>query len=138
MEWLKNGATWGVSMKTDFFSSKAGFRGSRKSAAKWCRMKRIEQRIISALELGNEGDRVDHNCLGDRSAKRRSARSADNDRNRSGKLRTQLQAAGVPNLWIPKTIGIVEQIPVLATGKLDLRKCSELAAAAVASEKSPA
>ena len=43
-------------------------------------------------------------------------------------LRAQLQEAGVPNLWIPKTIQRVEQIPVLATGKLDLRGCSEIAA----------
>jgi acyl-[acyl-carrier-protein]-phospholipid O-acyltransferase/long-chain-fatty-acid--[acyl-carrier-protein] ligase len=45
-------------------------------------------------------------------------------------LRSQLQQAGVPNLWIPKTIERVEKIPVLATGKLDLRACSELAARA--------
>jgi len=47
------------------------------------------------------------------------------------KLRAQLQEACMPNLWIPKTIARVEQIPVLATGKLDLRKCAEIAAAAV-------
>lgn len=45
-------------------------------------------------------------------------------------LRSQLQQAGVPNLWIPKVILRVEKIPVLATGKLDLRACSELAAQA--------
>jgi acyl-[acyl-carrier-protein]-phospholipid O-acyltransferase / long-chain-fatty-acid--[acyl-carrier-protein] ligase len=45
-------------------------------------------------------------------------------------LRTQLHQAGVPNLWIPKTIRQVEKIPVLATGKLDLRACAELAARA--------
>jgi acyl-[acyl-carrier-protein]-phospholipid O-acyltransferase/long-chain-fatty-acid--[acyl-carrier-protein] ligase len=50
-------------------------------------------------------------------------------------LRTHLQQAGVPNLWIPKTIRRVEKIPVLATGKLDLRGCAELAAAG---EKDPA
>lgn len=44
------------------------------------------------------------------------------------KLRAQLQEAGVPNLWIPKLILRVDQIPVLATGKLDLRRCAELAA----------
>ncbi|HXA08729.1 MAG TPA: hypothetical protein VNW28_02030, partial [Chthoniobacterales bacterium] len=58
-----------------------------------------------------------------------------------GQLRTQLRDAGVPNLWIPKTIRRVEQIPLLATGKLDLRRCSEIAAtaeAATVNEKSPA
>jgi acyl-[acyl-carrier-protein]-phospholipid O-acyltransferase/long-chain-fatty-acid--[acyl-carrier-protein] ligase len=44
------------------------------------------------------------------------------------KLRARLNEAGVPNLWIPKIVRRVEQIPVLATGKLDLRRCSELAA----------
>jgi acyl-[acyl-carrier-protein]-phospholipid O-acyltransferase / long-chain-fatty-acid--[acyl-carrier-protein] ligase len=43
-------------------------------------------------------------------------------------LRSDLHAAGVPNLWIPKTVQRVERIPVLATGKLDLRRCSEIAA----------
>ncbi len=47
-------------------------------------------------------------------------------------LREKLQTAGVTNLWIPKIVRQVEDIPVLATGKLDLRKCAELAAAAVA------
>jgi acyl-[acyl-carrier-protein]-phospholipid O-acyltransferase/long-chain-fatty-acid--[acyl-carrier-protein] ligase len=43
-------------------------------------------------------------------------------------LRKKLQEAGVPNLWIPKQIQRVEAIPVLASGKLDLKKCQALAA----------
>jgi acyl-[acyl-carrier-protein]-phospholipid O-acyltransferase/long-chain-fatty-acid--[acyl-carrier-protein] ligase len=42
-------------------------------------------------------------------------------------LRTKLHQAGVPNLWIPKNVQRVEAIPVLASGKLDLKKCNELA-----------
>jgi acyl-[acyl-carrier-protein]-phospholipid O-acyltransferase / long-chain-fatty-acid--[acyl-carrier-protein] ligase len=42
-------------------------------------------------------------------------------------LRSKLHDAGVPNLWIPKQIQRVESIPVLASGKLDLKKCKELA-----------
>jgi len=42
-------------------------------------------------------------------------------------LRTKLNEAGVPNLWIPKRISRIESIPVLASGKLDLAKCKELA-----------
>jgi acyl-[acyl-carrier-protein]-phospholipid O-acyltransferase/long-chain-fatty-acid--[acyl-carrier-protein] ligase len=42
-------------------------------------------------------------------------------------LRSKLHDAGVPNLWIPKHIQRVESIPVLASGKLDLKKCKELA-----------
>src|SRR5205809_1000469 len=43
-------------------------------------------------------------------------------------LRKKLQEAGVPNLWIPKHIHRVDSIPVLASGKLDLKKCQALAA----------
>jgi len=42
-------------------------------------------------------------------------------------LRKKLQDAGVPNLWIPKHIQRIEAIPVLASGKLDLKKCQERA-----------
>ena len=42
-------------------------------------------------------------------------------------LRTKLAAAGVPNLWIPKRVRRVEAIPLLASGKLDLKMCRELA-----------
>jgi acyl-[acyl-carrier-protein]-phospholipid O-acyltransferase/long-chain-fatty-acid--[acyl-carrier-protein] ligase len=41
-------------------------------------------------------------------------------------LRSKLHDAGVPNLWIPKQVQRVESIPVLASGKLDLKKCKEL------------
>src|SRR5437667_5705772 len=40
-------------------------------------------------------------------------------------LREKLQEAGVPNLWIPKHVQRVEAIPVLASGKLDLKRCRE-------------
>jgi hypothetical protein len=30
-------------------------------------------------------------------------------------------------LWIPRKVQRVESIPVLASGKLDLKKCNELA-----------
>jgi acyl-[acyl-carrier-protein]-phospholipid O-acyltransferase / long-chain-fatty-acid--[acyl-carrier-protein] ligase len=43
-------------------------------------------------------------------------------------LRRKLYEAGVPNLWIPKQVQRVEVIPVLASGKLDLKKCKELVA----------
>lgn len=44
------------------------------------------------------------------------------------KLRMNLNEAGVPNLWIPKRSVVVESIPVLASGKLDIRRCQEVAA----------
>jgi acyl-[acyl-carrier-protein]-phospholipid O-acyltransferase/long-chain-fatty-acid--[acyl-carrier-protein] ligase len=43
-------------------------------------------------------------------------------------LRSKLHDAGVPNLWIPKHVRRVDSIPVLASGKLDLKKCQERAA----------
>jgi len=42
-------------------------------------------------------------------------------------LRTALQQAGVPNLWIPRAMKHIEAVPMLPTGKLDLAKISELA-----------
>jgi acyl-[acyl-carrier-protein]-phospholipid O-acyltransferase/long-chain-fatty-acid--[acyl-carrier-protein] ligase len=47
-----------------------------------------------------------------------------------GALRAALVESGVPNLWIPKTVRPVEAIPVLASGKLDLAGCKQLAEAA--------
>lgn len=41
-------------------------------------------------------------------------------------IRAQLQALNMPNLWAPKYIVPVEAIPVLPTGKLDIRGCQLL------------
>jgi acyl-[acyl-carrier-protein]-phospholipid O-acyltransferase/long-chain-fatty-acid--[acyl-carrier-protein] ligase len=45
----------------------------------------------------------------------------------TGELRKRLVAAGLPNLWVPKIFRRVQAIPLLATGKLDLRACEKLA-----------
>lgn len=42
-------------------------------------------------------------------------------------LRERLAAAGLPALWVPRIIRRVETIPVLGTGKLDLKACREAA-----------
>jgi len=42
-------------------------------------------------------------------------------------LRYKLMDAGVPSLWCPKAIIPVDEIPVLASGKLDLKGCQQLA-----------
>jgi acyl-[acyl-carrier-protein]-phospholipid O-acyltransferase/long-chain-fatty-acid--[acyl-carrier-protein] ligase len=42
-------------------------------------------------------------------------------------LRRRLSALGLPNLWIPKVVKQVASIPILATGKLDVRACQLLA-----------
>jgi acyl-[acyl-carrier-protein]-phospholipid O-acyltransferase/long-chain-fatty-acid--[acyl-carrier-protein] ligase len=44
-------------------------------------------------------------------------------------LRTALNGIGIPNLWIPKRILRVEAIPMLASGKLDLKGVRERALA---------
>ena len=45
------------------------------------------------------------------------------------RIREHLLAAGLPNLWVPRTVRKVEKIPILGSGKLDLGKCKELALA---------
>jgi acyl-[acyl-carrier-protein]-phospholipid O-acyltransferase/long-chain-fatty-acid--[acyl-carrier-protein] ligase len=46
-------------------------------------------------------------------------------------VREKLLAAGVPGLWVPKVVQRVDKIPVLGTGKLDLKTAREMATAAV-------
>ena len=45
----------------------------------------------------------------------------------SDQVRDKLLGAGIPALWVPKRIFKVEKIPVLGTGKLDLKGCRDLA-----------
>jgi acyl-[acyl-carrier-protein]-phospholipid O-acyltransferase/long-chain-fatty-acid--[acyl-carrier-protein] ligase len=47
-----------------------------------------------------------------------------------GALRSALNAMGIPNLWVPKRIQKVDAIPMLASGKLDLKGIRERALAA--------
>lgn len=47
-------------------------------------------------------------------------------------LRTRLLEAGLPTLWVPKTVRRVERIPVLGTGKTDFKRCREMAQELVA------
>ena len=43
------------------------------------------------------------------------------------RLRYGLLEAGLPALWVPRTVIDVEAIPVLASGKLDIKACEQLA-----------
>lgn len=45
----------------------------------------------------------------------------------SDELRAKLLAAGLSNLWVPKLVCRVEQIPILGTGKTDHKACRALA-----------
>jgi len=88
----------------------------------------IEQKIIDLLELSGRDERplaivgVQDEAKGEALVL---LSAVDIDLT---ELRKKLQEAGVPNLWIPKNIQRVEAIPVLASGKLDLKKCQERAA----------
>ena len=44
-------------------------------------------------------------------------------------LRYKLMDAGIPSLWCPKRIVPVADIPILASGKLDIKECVALAMA---------
>ncbi len=46
----------------------------------------------------------------------------------AGELREKLTGAGLPNLWVPKKVLRIDTVPVLASGKLDLKACQQLAA----------
>ena len=43
------------------------------------------------------------------------------------KIRQGLLGIGIPSLWVPRTMQRVDKIPILASGKLDLARCKELA-----------
>src|SRR2546430_565935 len=88
----------------------------------------IEQKIIDLLELSGRDERPIA-IMGVQDETKGEAlvllSAVDIDLT---ELRKKLQEAGVPNLWIPKHVQRVEAIPVLASGKLDLKKCQERAA----------
>jgi acyl-[acyl-carrier-protein]-phospholipid O-acyltransferase/long-chain-fatty-acid--[acyl-carrier-protein] ligase len=45
----------------------------------------------------------------------------------AAEVRKKLMDSDMPNLWIPKKYKRVDEIPVLGSGKLDLKRCQELA-----------
>jgi acyl-[acyl-carrier-protein]-phospholipid O-acyltransferase/long-chain-fatty-acid--[acyl-carrier-protein] ligase len=47
-------------------------------------------------------------------------------------LRKKLLEMGLTSLWIPKVAHVVPVVPILASGKLDMRECLRLAKEAVA------
>lgn len=85
----------------------------------------VEQRIIEALDLPRDERTIAITGIPDEA--KGEALVVLTTRELDAKLlREKLAAAGVPNLWIPKTIKRVETIPTLASGKLDLTGCKEL------------
>ena len=87
----------------------------------------LEQKILTALSLDGQSERMIAVVGVTDEAKGEAVvllSAVDVD---LAQLRTKLNEAGVPNLWIPKQIQRIESIPLLASGKLDLGKCQELA-----------
>ncbi|MEQ1862527.1 MAG: AMP-binding protein, partial [Chthoniobacteraceae bacterium] len=86
----------------------------------------VEQRIIELLELPRDERTIAIAGVPDE-AKGEALVVLTTRELDARELREKLAAAGVPNLWIPKIIKRIEAIPHLASGKLDLARCKELA-----------
>jgi len=87
----------------------------------------VEARIVEAFGFSGEGERiVAISSVPDESKGEALVVLATREITQ-GDLREKLSAAGLPNLWIPRHILRVAQIPVLASGKLDIQGCTELA-----------
>ncbi|HXP33959.1 MAG TPA: AMP-binding protein, partial [Chthoniobacterales bacterium] len=87
----------------------------------------VEQKIIELLGFSGKDERVIAIAGVQDEAKGEALvllTAADVD---LAQLRDKLREAGVPNLWIPKKVCRLDSIPVLAAGKLDLKKCQERA-----------
>jgi acyl-[acyl-carrier-protein]-phospholipid O-acyltransferase/long-chain-fatty-acid--[acyl-carrier-protein] ligase len=86
----------------------------------------VENRIIELLELPRDERTIAVTGIPDE-AKGEALVLLTSQEIDSKDLRDKLSAAGVPNLWIPKTIKRIEAIPMLASGKLDMTRCKEIA-----------
>jgi acyl-[acyl-carrier-protein]-phospholipid O-acyltransferase / long-chain-fatty-acid--[acyl-carrier-protein] ligase len=87
----------------------------------------LEQKIITALGLDGQSERVIAIAGVTDAVKGEAVVLLSAVDVNLAQLRSKLNEAGVPNLWIPKRVCRVESIPVLASGKLDLGKCKEVA-----------
>ncbi|CAM2834807.1 AMP-binding protein [Rariglobus hedericola] len=88
----------------------------------------VEQKLIEAFALDqSEGYALVVMGVPDPGKGEQLVLLSANDAITAESVKEKLTAAGVPNLWIPKTVERVEKIPVLGTGKLDLKSCKDLA-----------
>jgi acyl-[acyl-carrier-protein]-phospholipid O-acyltransferase/long-chain-fatty-acid--[acyl-carrier-protein] ligase len=89
----------------------------------------VETRIVETLGLGGEHERTCAlTAIPDEAKGEALVLLTTRDFDQAD-LRKKLADAGLPNLWIPRIVKKVEAIPVLGTGKLDLKRCKELAMA---------
>jgi len=88
----------------------------------------LEEAINQHLGIGGDDERkvvvtgVPDEAKGERLVLITTLRSLNTD-----DLRLQLLESGIASLWIPKTVIQVKTIPHLASGKLDLKRCFEIA-----------
>jgi acyl-[acyl-carrier-protein]-phospholipid O-acyltransferase/long-chain-fatty-acid--[acyl-carrier-protein] ligase len=87
----------------------------------------IEQKILAALNIEEQGERIVAIMGVPDQAKGEALVLLSTLEIDQPSLRSALSAAGLPNLWIPRTIERVDTIPVLASGKMDLVNCKKLA-----------
>lgn len=93
----------------------------------------VEQKLVEAFGLDQaEGYAVVVMGVPDPGKGEQLVLLTSNDAVTADSVKEKLSAAGVANLWIPKVVSRVEKIPVLGTGKLDLKGCKDLALKAVA------
>jgi acyl-[acyl-carrier-protein]-phospholipid O-acyltransferase/long-chain-fatty-acid--[acyl-carrier-protein] ligase len=87
----------------------------------------IEQKIADVFQLDqNERPKIAVTAIPDQS-KGEALVLLTTETIAGEELRARLLDAGLPNLWVPKVIQRVESIPLLGSGKLDLKGCRELA-----------
>ncbi|MDE0820636.1 MAG: MFS transporter [Opitutales bacterium] len=87
----------------------------------------VEEAIVNALEIDPGEGPVIAIASREDSAKGEALVLLSSVKIDFADLRSKLSASGLANLWIPKVHKIVESIPTLATGKLDLKGIQKIA-----------
>jgi acyl-[acyl-carrier-protein]-phospholipid O-acyltransferase/long-chain-fatty-acid--[acyl-carrier-protein] ligase len=98
-----------------------------KVAGEMVPLETVETRMVESLALSSEGERIIAvTAVADES--KGEALVVLTTRELDAKLvREKLLETGLSNLWIPKRFIVVEKIPILASGKLDIQGCRVLA-----------
>ncbi len=104
----------------------------------------VEQLIIKALRLDPNASELQVAVTGVTDAQKGEAivllstlpehQQQSKEAENLSRIRQKLIDQRIPNLWLPKHIVPVESIPILASGKLDLRGCKQLADEALLEE----